>query len=339
MSPEIRLAQLANAFQLSRAVQVAARLGIGRRLDEGERSVAELARTTGTDERTLGRLLRFLAEIGVVAEVAEGRYGSTPLSERLHLVDNLAQGEEAWAAWSALPRALETGRSVFAEVHGAEFYELAARRPEQGARWNEWMELMGKWLAPTVAAALGLKGDETVVDVGGARGNLLAEVLSRHPGCRGVLLDLPSAVDGAEAVLERAGVADRCEVTAGDALEEVPRGGDVYVLSRVLQNCDDERAARLLERCAAAMDAPSRLVAIEALMPDRGDPRRRSLAAADLNYLLLWGGAHRTSSEIESLFARAGLESTDVEELPEAGGAGWHTLRARRRTSDPPGVT
>lgn len=336
LPPDVLLTRLANAYQLSRAVQVAARLGLGKLLRGGSRAAGDLAGATGTDEGMLVRLLRFLAELGIVEELDDGRYGPTPLSERLHLIDNIAQGDEAWAVWGALPDALRTGRSVFADVHGSPFYDYAARRPEQEANWNAWTAAMAGPLVPWIAEALELAGSETVVDVGGGEGALLAEILTRHPGCRGVLLDLPGAVERAPAALAGAGVLDRCEVVAGDAFEQVPRGGDVYVVSRVLMNLDDGGAARLLGRCREAMEGSGVLRVVEMLMPDEpGHPRRRFLAASDLHHLLVWGGGHRTRGELAELFRRSGLRLVRVEEPGGIRDPGWQVVEGRPADADP----
>jgi len=326
--PEIRLIRLATACHLSRAVQVAARIGIGDLLRTGPRSAGELAGATGTDRRALHRLLRFLAEIGVVEEVEDGVFAGTELSDRLEVVDNLVHGEEAWAVWGALPEALATGGPVFERVHGASFFDYAAGHPELAARWHRWNSAAGgPWFA-AVAAALEIAGNETVVDVGGGEGGLLAELLRRHPGCRGVLLDFEVAVRGATA-LATSGVCDRTTRVAGDALESVPAGGDVFLLCRVLLNLGDRDALTLLRNCRRALGPGGRLLVVEAPMPERGDPRRRQLAAHDLDLLLLWGGAHRTRDELAELLAAAGLTLHRAASPPPIAASGWWVFEAR----------
>jgi len=104
----------------------------------------------------------------------------------------------------------------------------------------------------------------------------------------------------------------------------VPAGGDVYLLSRVLLNCGDANALCLVRACRKAMGPKSRLLVIETLMPERGDPRRRAMAAHDLNLLVLWGGRHRTRGEVEALLGAAGLALVSVRDDP----AGWSILEA-----------
>ena len=100
--------------------------------------------------------------------------------------------------------------------------------------------------ARLVAAAYDFSKIDLVVDVGGGHGRLLATLLERYPRLRGILFDQPHVIEGARQTLDAAGVVDRCELIGGSFFEAVPSGGDAYVLSRVLHNWTDERAAALL---------------------------------------------------------------------------------------------
>src|SRR5439155_1250928 len=88
--------------------------------------------------------------------------------------------------------------------------------------------------------------DETVVDVGGGNGAFLQALLDRRPGLRGIVFDLPSVAAEAEARIRAAGLAGRCAVVAGSFFDEVPPGGDVYVLSHILPGFEPDRQGVLL---------------------------------------------------------------------------------------------
>lgn len=75
--------QMINGFRITQMLYVAATLGIADLLSDGAKSVAALAQATGTDERSLFRLLRALASLGVFAEDEQGRFALTPLAELL----------------------------------------------------------------------------------------------------------------------------------------------------------------------------------------------------------------------------------------------------------------
>jgi hypothetical protein len=55
---------------------------------------------------------------------------------------------------------------------------------------------------------------ETVIDVGGATGNLLTAILGRHHGPRGIFFDLPHVVRDAPALIEARGLTARISIEA-----------------------------------------------------------------------------------------------------------------------------
>jgi hypothetical protein len=73
-----------------------------------------------------------------------------------------------------------------------------------------------------VLAAYDFGRFKTLADVGGGNGALLAAVLAAHPNLRGVLFDQPHVVSGAHAVLDSAGVAERCQVIGGSVSSPFP---------------------------------------------------------------------------------------------------------------------
>ena len=63
----MKLVEIATAYQRSRVLCAAARLGVADALKEGERSVQEIAASCAAESASLHRLLRTLAAMGVVA--------------------------------------------------------------------------------------------------------------------------------------------------------------------------------------------------------------------------------------------------------------------------------
>jgi SAM-dependent methyltransferase len=154
----------------------------------------------------------------------------------------------------------------------------------------------------------------TVVDVGGGSGELLAGVLAAHPHLRGVLHDLPSALEEAPDVLDRAGVADRCTVVAGDFREEVPRGGDVYLLRQVTHGHPDAQLAPVLAALRRAVPPHGRLLVLDTVVPDRGSAEDSTFL--DLQMLVGSGGRERTRAEFARLLAGGGFRLVEVTRTP-----------------------
>lgn len=129
---------------------------------------------------------------------------------------------------------------------------------------------------------------------------------------RGVLVDLPHVVADARGALAEAELKDRCDVVAGDFFDAVPDGGDAYVLSRIVHDWDDERAARILANCRRAMGDDGRLFLVEAVLPENGSSGYDFATSLDLVLLIALGGRERTTTEYQRLLARAGLVLTKV---------------------------
>ena len=126
-----------------------------------------------------------------------------------------------------------------------------------------------------------------------------------------MLYDLPHVAAEARAQVEAMGLSDRCAVEAGSFFESVPSGGDVYLLSRVIHDWDDERCLTILANCRRAIGDRGRLLLVEKVIPPGNDLHPAKL----LDLVLLGvtpGGRERTLAEYAELFAKAGFALTRV---------------------------
>jgi hypothetical protein len=318
-SPAETLIGLLTIFRLSRAIQLAARLGLADLLRDGPRDAGEMAAATGTDADALGRLLRALAGFGVFASDGKGRFRLTPLSDCLRAdapggslrgFALLMDSAESWQSWGNLDHSIRTGRPAFEAAFGETFFTYMSTHPEIARIFDEAMSGRSRAESAAFVAAYDLSFARTVVDVGGGHGTLLAAVLQASPSAHGVLVDLPHVAEGARDAFAEAGLAERCRVEPGDFFASVPEGGDLYLLHKIIHDWDDARAATILARCRAAMGATSRLVLLEAIMPTDDAPHHARLL--DLSMMVWPGGRERTEREYRALLASAGLRLTRV---------------------------
>jgi hypothetical protein len=75
--------QILTGKWVSSAVSAIAKFGIADHLEHGPKTIKELAAATGTQEQALYRVLRTCASIGIFAELEDGRFENTPLSNPL----------------------------------------------------------------------------------------------------------------------------------------------------------------------------------------------------------------------------------------------------------------
>ena len=316
LSPRETLWRMTNAYQASEAIHVAATLGIADLLEDGPSSVEHLAETTGTHAPALLRVLRALASVGVFAE-DEGRFYQTSLSE--YLRSDAPGSVRAWAvqigrpyhwnSWGHLLHSVETGEPAFRHLYGTTPWEYRAANPEDDAVFNAAMSSLSTAVGEAVVRSYDFSGIGTLVDVGGGEGALLAEILAANPTLRGVLFDQPRVVEGAR-LLERAGVAERCEVVGGSFFEAVPAGADAYLLKSVIHDWDDAEATRILSKCREAMAEGGKLLVVEPIIGPSNEPDPAKFS--DLNMLVMLGGRERTAEDFERLYAGAGFELSKI---------------------------
>ncbi|MDI5966984.1 methyltransferase [Streptomyces sp. SL13] len=308
---------------IAQAVYAVTRLGVPDLLAEGPRTVEELAASAGADTRTLYRTLRVLAAQGLLHEPQPRTFELTSVT-RLLCADTsrsaqptaLMFGEEVHRSFGEIAHTLRTGRPAFDRLAGTPFYDYLGEHPQAAATFHA---AMGAAAVPAALARCDLTGVGSFVDVGGGEGGLLARVLGRHRSARGVLVDLPESIGQARERLAAAGVADRVEFVAGSFFDAgvLPAGADVYALSRVLHNWDDEGAAAILARVRQAVPPHGRLLVFEYLedtAPARGgDPLDTQAKLIDLLMMVMLDGHDRSREEYTALLEAAGFAVRSVD--------------------------
>lgn len=312
------LLRLIDAGWTTQVVRSACVLGIPDCLDD-ERTLDQLSRAIGAHRASLHRLMRALTCLDLCIERDDGRYALTAVGRLLRRDDPqslrawaLVVGGAQWARWAELDVSVRTGSSSKQRHLGVDGFADLDADPAAAATFHEAMVELTRRSADAIVAALDVGTSQTVVDVAGGHGALIATLLRRHAALRGVLFDLPTGLVGAADALQRAGVADRCEIVAGDFFERVPPGADLYLLKSTLHNWDDERAIRILANCRDAMSRGGSVVAVERVMPERAGRGDAALIRSDLNMLVALSGRERTAGEFRRVFEGAGLEMGSV---------------------------
>lgn len=316
--------QMIAGFFVSRAIYVAVKLKLADLLKDGPRSSEDLAQATGTHAPSLYRLLRVLTSVGVFAEDRQKRFVLTPLGATLRTgVPNSLSGwamfylgEEYHQAWGDLLHSVKTGEPSFNHVFGMGVWQYRAQNPES-ENAKAFNQVMVDFVGSTDATVLGsypFSRFAKIIDVGGGDGSLLVSLLEANLNIKGVLFEQPHIAEKATSRIAEAGLTSRCEVVAGDALASVPSGGDAYILSRVVQVWNDEKATAILKNCHRAMTPKAKLLLIERVLPSRvkHSVAMQPLVLSDLNMLVITGGQDRTAREYESLLGAAGFKLTEI---------------------------
>ncbi|MBI3903172.1 MAG: methyltransferase [Nitrosomonadales bacterium] len=316
-----QMRRIMDGFWVSQAVFTAARLGIADHLTDEAQDIEHLAALAGAHPASLYRLLRALSSIGICAEISPRRFALTPLATCLRSDTPgsvrswaISMGELAWKPWGELQRCMQDGQSAFPLVYGQSRYAYLAQHPALAAQFDHAMAAFATQIAESIATHYAGVALGKIIDVGGGQGALLAALLHARPGSSGILLERADVSARARTLLDKQGLAERCQCIAGDFLKSVPESADTCILSAILHNWADHDAALILQNCRNALHASGRLLIIDSVLkPDSG----LHANFLDLHMLVMHGGQERTRDEFLQLITSAGLRLVRI--IPMAG--------------------
>ena len=306
---------------LPHALRIMVELGVADVLDTDRATpVKVVATAVDADPDALARLLRALASVGFLIEECEDCFCLTPLGTRLrHDVENglhasLANAESQ-LAWLRATDTLRNGLPAFNLRLGQDFF--GAKEADRGANLaflGRMRERTGR-LYRQVSQAVDWRPSQVILDIGGADGFLLGEILGVAQHAKGILFDRRQVIDELESGGGRLGPAvERCRMVAGDFFEAVPDGADTHLLCSVIHDWPDDQARLILASSLAALAPGGHLLIVEMLVPPgtAHHPSRWS----DLGMMVLTGGRERTLAEFDRLLDSAGYSLRGVSPIP-----------------------
>jgi hypothetical protein len=293
----------------TRVIHAAVQAGLIDALESEERTADAIAAELELHADTVLRVLRGLAACGLCRHLGGRSFAEAPLGRRLRTGASdsmrglaLHWGGRTMAQLETLAQSLVTGEP--GAGHG-DFAGFLAD-PVQGDAFCRAMAEQSVPVARALAAAFDFSPFDTVMDVGGGYGGVLAEVLRAHRALKGEIYDLEVIAAGAHRYLADAGVGERARFVVGNFFEHVPAGADCLILKFILHDWSDEEAATIMANCRAALPAGGTVVIVEKLLPKAVGVADESVVRSDM-IMLPVNGKERTLDEYRTLAAAAGF--------------------------------
>ncbi|MFN0279846.1 MAG: methyltransferase [Pyrinomonadaceae bacterium] len=323
MPPEGKVMQLIMGGFVSQAVYVAAKLGIADLLAVGEKTTADLAAASGADERSLYRLLRTLASLGVFTETSDRTFANTSMSDTM-LADSptslramlLMIGDpEHGRVINDMEYSVRTGKPAWEHVHGDPVFKYCFETNKNfGDLFNHAMTSLSHSEIAAVLSVYDFSGINTMADIAGGYGHLLGAILQKHPSMNGVLFDLETVLEGAPAMLESYGVSDRVRLVEGDFFTDIPVAADAYIMKHIIHDWYDDNCEKIFGCIRRSMPDDARVLIVDAVIPPGNDPHPGKLL--DLEMLISPGGVERTAAEFETLLTNSGFRLNRIIPTP-----------------------
>ena len=311
LPPPAQLMKFIVGKWISKPIYIAAELGIADMLAEGSKSIEELAQASQSHAPSLYRMMRALASVGIFFETEGKRFELTPMAECLkngamRSVALMFNSDWSDKAWGYFMDSVKTGVTAFEKAHGMPISDWLEKNPLAADVFNEANAVKAANSHRAIVDAYDFSGIDTLTDVGGGLGALMAEILIANPLMKGVVADIPSVIQKARKIIQFRGLEDRCKAVECDFFKEIPAGSDGYLMSHILHNWSEEQCKIILRNCHKAMKFESKLLVVEMLIPPGNQPSIAKLL--DLEMLVTTGGRERTEKEFKSLLESSGFK-------------------------------
>jgi len=304
---------------VAKSLVVAAQLNVAEALGEGASTTADLSQRLNVDADRLHRLLRALASHGVFQEQDDGRFANTALSNMLRsdlpgsmkAMTLFLCGHPLWTAWDELGHSVGNGASAFEKIHGCHPFEYMNKDTDFAHVFHDAMTGLTEQDVAAIHAQYDFSAFDSLVDIAGGHGSLLVSCLQKNATQRGILFDKPEVIARARPLIDAAGVAERCELVAGNFFESVPAGASAYMLKYILHDWSDAEALAILKNIHRAAAKGSKLLVIDPVVKPRNVPDLAKVM--DLQMLVFYGsGRERTSEDFAALLAAANFRLRKV---------------------------
>jgi hypothetical protein len=323
-NPANTILELCMSYAVPRCLHVIADLGVADALDDSPRSAAELAASTGADAGALARALRLVSAYGIFEERGEG-YVHTPTSRLLR--NDHPQSMRSfvrmlgfpmyWKSFELLSHSITTGKSALEQIIPEGQWAYFAQHPEFSQIFGEAMAGKAHGQIAGILSGYDFSPFQTIGDIGGGHGHLLQAVLRSAPNATGVLFDLPHVVNDGTAK-----ASSRLKLQSGDFFKDALPVCDAYMIMQVLHDWSDKESVAILSAIRRAAPAHAKLLLIEAIVPENGDPSW--IKMLDIFMMVILSGKERTPREVESLLSTSGFRLDRVIDV----GPGTNILEA-----------
>lgn len=303
----------------SQAVRTMAAMSVAEHLADGPLSAGQVAERESSDPGMTYRVLRAGVALGLLEyDPDAGLFSGTTTLGVLHkdapaCLKHYALAGISDAFWLPLVRMPDTvarGGNYVQEMLGSSAFDYLGRHAQDARLFSRAMTDLSTPVIREAADALDVSGVASIVDVGGADGAFVAELLQRHPHLRGLVFDLAAVVPGVADEARRRGLGERMTAAAGDFFVDVPTA-DLYLLKFILHDWDDESCRTILGNIRRAMAPGGRVVIVEMTVG------QNNLGAIllDLAMMSNFTGREREPSEFDRLLQSADLRVERITPL------------------------
>lgn len=290
--------ELKNTFTLYweyLALRTACQLDVFDDIENGYNTIQKLTDKNKADKKAFNALIFSLYDASTISE----KNGYLSLTEKGKLLtanspETLKQacilwGAEHLATWQHLLFTVKTGKPAFEHLFGMPFFDYIGNDKTKNKNYHLAMSEYARDDYENIAEYIDFSEFETIADVGGGTGTLIKNIAQKHPETNYILADLPAVCNWIESRTPN------LEIIAADFFKPLPFRADAIILSRILHDWNDEKAAQILKNCSNALKTNGKLFVIEIM---QNETQANLLT---LNMMLMTASCERSYKHYASL--------------------------------------
>ena len=321
--------QIGMGFFGSRTLLTAVELELFTHLGTGKLTGAQIAERLGLHPRAIPDFPDALVALGVLRRDGEGPgalYGNT-IETAVFLDKESAQyiggilemaSDRLYGFWGNLTTALKTGRpqNEIKDTGEPLFAKLYAA-PERLGQFMNAMAGVSAGNFKALAEKFDFSRYRTLLDAGGATGQLSCMVAAANPRMHCTSADLPQVEPIAKKAIEAAGLSHRVDTAVIDFFKDPLPKADVITMGMILHDWNLEKKKHLIKLAYDALPPGGAFIVVEALIDDARRENAFGLLMS-LNMLIEFGDAFDyTAADFQSWCSEVGFNRFEV--IPLAG--------------------
>lgn len=323
------LIKLTIADCAAKVLHSAVTLGVFGALAEAPADADHVAAATGLHHRMAADFLDALTGLGLLERDAD-RYSNTPLAQA-YLVPGTSTylggfveltNETLYSTWGRLTEALTTGAPQHLDPDKGGFVGDKHKDPEKMKRFFAGLDAYSDRMGIELAGRIDWSRHSSVLDLGGARGNLASVLVTEHAHLAAGVFDLERTRPLFTEHTARLGLGDRIAFTGGDFFaDDIPKA-DVIVLGHILHGFDTDRRRELLRRVRESVNPGGQVLVYDRMIDDERRDPERLLSSLHMRLVSPDGSEYRVE-DLRTWLREAGFTDSTAAPL-----LGTHTLVA-----------
>nr|XP_048715619.1 probable bifunctional dTTP/UTP pyrophosphatase/methyltransferase protein isoform X4 [Caretta caretta] len=316
-----KIVELMDGFRASKALFVASKLKVFDLLkDKCILKPVDVANKIEASVCGTERLLDACASLGLLEKTHQG-YSNTD-SANTYLVSDreyslhgyiIHSNDRLWHLFTHLEVAVKEGTMQTHQAFGKEtedlFQDSSYHSVKAKQRFMTAMHSIAKLTARDVATAFDLSQFRSVCDLGGCTGVLAHELVQKNPNLNVTVFDLPDVIANVSCFQPSGQHITPVTFTAGDFFKDNLPEADLYILSLILHDLNDEKIHILLSKISAICKPGSALLLAEIVL----DEEKTHPPRAVLQSLSMTEGKQRSGSEYKQLLEKYGFTNVQIK--------------------------